>query len=108
MPQAGRRQRNTSRLSPQRSRIGIGNLNIVHHDHCIVGWILNHVERHIAEVALVGDAISSANRIAPVAEDVKGKADAWRHRAPGWVPQLVDRTRRRRKDLAAPHSLWDS
>ena len=67
-------------LGPARAGEGaevvIGNGRGLDHDDRIVGRVLNDVERNVAEVAFVRDAIAGTEGGLAIAENVVGKADA--------------------------------
>src|SRR5258708_22177837 len=44
-------------------------------DYAVIRWILNYVVGHIAEVAFVGDAVTSTHSPFPVSERIECKAD---------------------------------
>src|SRR5712692_7451118 len=56
-------------------------------DHSVVRRVLNHVEGHVTEVALVGDAPTAAQAGLAVAEDVPGNAEARSEVVPVLLPE---------------------
>src|SRR5580700_8312394 len=65
-----------------------------HVNNCIVRQILIHIERDIAKVALVPDAISATNAGSSVSENIPGESNARREVFPIGLPELPDRTLR--------------
>jgi len=63
---------------------------------------------YVAEVALVAHAVAAADAVAPIAENVKGKADARREGSPAGLPESVGRALIRNLDLSAPHLRFET
>src|SRR6266851_7230897 len=105
MPQAGGRQRDTTRGSSQWTGIRGSDRRIVDDDDSVIRGILNHVKRDIAEVAFIADAVAAANRSLACSEYVIREADTRRNRAVLRAPQAADRTLWSGKYLAVANRL---
>src|SRR5204863_649024 len=71
----------------------------------VVRRILNHVERDVAEVTLVGNAVTAAKARLAIAEDIPGEAKSGSEVVLVRLPEFANRAVLRKHDLAVGNLL---
>ena len=61
-------------------------------DRGVIGWILDDVECHVAEISFIADAKPATETRGAASRYIPGKSDAGRERSVAWVPQAMNRT----------------